>query len=366
MNRRTFLKSSATAAVALPALASAATPAPRSVNRGPAKIAAYYLRAHMYTCVPRHIRDDMEWMADKGTDFVCPAVLEQDLFAAKENLDLITAEAARVGIQVLAVPSRWGGLTAGAPKVPSLFSMLNPDTLLVNKKGTSAIQPKVSGSISSIHHPKTFKFFCDTLAEMYTQHPTWSGFIIDEPKCFMVDTSKMAVAALGKDAPIEVHYRAASDFFGRVCAFAKQKWPDKQTIMFQQAHLNLAELEIGAVTPNLDYYGADGRPWGLADDDKMKGSAEGQESGKGKVLLSGKGQAFIDQARRTPGRKSFFLIENHNLQASMIEPLDRNYPEVLRLPADMFCYYYYPRNVEEPDRTMNVIGGHIRRFTRGT
>ena len=103
----------------------------RSINRSRSKIAAYYFRAHMYTCVPRHIREDMEWMADKGTDYVCPAFLEQDLFAAYENHALIAEEAARVGMQVLAVPSRWGGLTAGAPKVPSLFSMLNSQTLIV-------------------------------------------------------------------------------------------------------------------------------------------------------------------------------------------------------------------------------------------
>ena len=47
----------------------------------------------------------------------------------------------------------------------------------------------------------------------------------------------------------------------------------------------------------------------------------------------------------------------------MIEPLDRNYPAVLRLPADLFAYYYYPRNCDEPDRTMDIIGRHIKAYT---
>lgn len=367
MNRRLFLKNSlaASAAAALSAPVTWAAPVSRSRNRMQTKIAAYYLRAQMYTCVPHQIREDMEWMADKGTDYVCPAFLEQDLFAAYENHALIAEEAKRVGMQVIAVPSRWGGLTAGAPKVPSLFSMLNPQTLIVNKKGGTGLGMRTSGGISSVHHPETFKFFCETLAELYRQHPHLAGFIIDEPKCFVADYSPMARAALGQDAPLPAHYAAVRDFFSRVCAYAKQQWPDKLTILFQQAHNEDDELEASAAIHPLDYYGVDGRPWGFEDDAKMKGSGEGQESGKGKILLGGKGQKFIDLARRIPGRKSFFLIENHNLHSSMIEPLDRNYPAVLALKPDMAAYYYYPRNVSEPERTMTIIGRHLKQFTQG-
>jgi hypothetical protein len=31
----------------------------------------------------------------------------------------------------------------------------------------------------------------------------------------------------------------------------------------------------------------------------------------------------------------------------------------------MFAYYYYPRNVAEPDRVMTAIGRHLQAFTRG-
>jgi hypothetical protein len=49
----------------------------------------------------------------------------------------------------------------------------------------------------------------------------------------------------------------------------------------------------------------------------------------------------------------------------MIDAIDRNYPAALALRPDIFAYYYYPRNVEEPDRAMEVIARHIRKFTRG-
>lgn len=366
MNRRTFLASSAGLAVASRVPAAAAAPqAPPS--RPSTAIAAYYLNAHMYTCVPRHVRADLEWMAAVGTRYVCPGVLEQDLFAARENHALILREAARVGLQVLAVPSRWAGLTAGAPKVPSLFSAAHPDTWMVNKKGTTFVSPQVSSVISSIHHPKTLKFFCDTLAELFQQHPAMAGFILDEPKAFNVDTSARAVAALGRDAPLPAHLAAARDFYSKICRFAKDRWPDKLTIMFQKADNHTAdELAAGGGVGPLDYYGCDGRPWTREDDRTFAGGGSTQESGKGKILLSGIGQKFIDTARSVPGRGAFLLAENHNLSAAMIEPLERNYAAALALRPEIFAYYYYPRNVAEPDRVMEIIGRHIKTFTQGS
>ncbi len=82
------------------------------------------------------------------------------------------------------------------------------------------------------------------------------------------------------------------------------------------------------------------------------------------MLLSGKGEAFIKSARAVEGRKSFFLVENHNLKASMIEPLERNYSRVLALRPDLFTYYYYPRNVDSADRTMDIIARNLKAFVR--
>ena len=98
----------------------------------------------------------------------------------------------------------------------------------------------------------------------------------------------------------------------------------------------------------------------------MKGSGEDQESGKGKILLNGQGEKFIKAARSIPGRKSFFLLENHNLQASMLDAMDRHYAAVLAQRPDMAAYYYYPRNVQYPDRAMAIIGKHVKKFVTRT
>lgn len=94
----------------------------------------------------------------------------------------------------------------------------------------------------------------------------------------------------------------------------------------------------------------------------MAGADSSQESGKDKVLLDGRAEEFIRAARAEPGRGAMVLIENHNLTASMTEPLRRGLPRVLALPADLFCYYYFPRNVAEPERVMRIVGRGFRRL----
>ena len=68
---------------------------------------AYYFRAHSYTMVPHQVKEDLKWMKAIGTDIVSIAILEQDFFAAVENIDIIFNEASKLNMQVYAVPSRW-------------------------------------------------------------------------------------------------------------------------------------------------------------------------------------------------------------------------------------------------------------------
>src|ERR1035437_4743219 len=84
---------------------------------------AFYYRAQMYTMVPHQIKEDMKWLADAGTNAITISVLEQDFEASFENIQFIIKEANKVGMDVFATPSRWGGIVAGSPKVPSVFTV---------------------------------------------------------------------------------------------------------------------------------------------------------------------------------------------------------------------------------------------------
>lgn len=348
MNRKTFLKSAATLAT-LPALgvSSLAQAAKPGTKRGGGKIlSAYYFRAHMYTMVPRHVRDDLQWMADHGTNAVCIALLEQDFFAARKNVDIIANEAARVGMQLFVVPSRWAGLIAGAPKVPSPFAVNHPRTWLIEPDGKT-------GAYCSVFYPEVAQFFKSQLDRVFSQ---WDAraIIWDEPKIYnTIDHSEAAIKKLGKDAPKEAYVQAFTDFWSDVNTHLKTTQPDVLTNLFLYANMDQAVIENAARIKNLDYFGCDGRPW--------KVESGGDNEGRDKVLL-GNGERFLTLAKAQK-KKTLWLVENHNMRDEDVALMDQNFPEILGKGVDHLLYYYYPRNLADPEHNMSVVGKHIANFT---
>jgi len=305
----------------------------------------------MYTMVPRHVREDLRWMADNGTQAVSVAVLEQDLTAAVENITFICEEAAKVGLAVYAVPSRWGGLLAGAPKVPSVFSVRNPQTWMLDANGKPYTN-EISGVTSSVHYPETFEFFCRSVDRIASLFPI-KGIIWDEPKQLGTkDYSPLALKNVPAEAPIEAHIRAKTDFFSRVNGHIRRTHPRLSTAMFIYASSDETVTRLAAQIQDLDYYGCDGRPWSE--------KAGGQMESKGKSLVD-QGQRFIDAARQYQ-KKSLLLMENHNMPASDIALMDAGIPAVLALKPDQLVYYYYPRNIGDPERNMAVIAKHLKKL----
>ncbi len=311
---------------------------------------AYYFRAHMYTCVPRQIREDMKWMADKGTQVVSVGVLEQDLWAAVENVEIICNEADKAGMKVYAVPSRWGGLVAGAPKVPSLFTIKNQQTWMKNKDG-SYKESGVSGRISSIHYPETYDFVCQSIDKMMELWPI-KGIIWDEPKTISEDFSDMALKNLGEDASYEEHVKANADFYSKVNSHIKNNYSNVETNMFLYANLYQGAIDILSEIKNLDAFGCDGRPW--REDDG------GKDESTGKVLI-GNGERFIEAAHKQ-NKKALWLVENHNMLDKDADLMDKRMPEVLSKDVEHLIYYYYPRNLETPDMIMNKMAKHIVKY----
>lgn len=308
---------------------------------------AYYFRAHMYTMVPSQVNEDLKWMKDCGTDIVSIAILEQDLFAAKENIEIICNEAFKLGIKVFAVPSRWGGMIAGAPKVPSIFSIQNPQTWMVKEDG-SYYSSAVSGRISSVHYPEVFEFFCSSLEELFKIGDI-KGVVWDEPKTLRKDFSRKAIESLGKDATYKDHFEANRDFYSRVNQYVKTISDDIVTNMFIYPQTGKAHAEILSRITHLDYFGCDGRPWYPYDG--------GVNESEGKTLL-GPGKKFLELAN-AQGKGSLWLIENHNMKDEDAELMDKRFPEVLSCTPNQLIYYYYPRNLESPDMIMNIMKKHL-------
>lgn len=312
---------------------------------------AYYFRAHMYTMVPRHVREDLKWMADIGTDVVTIAILEQDLFAAIENIEIICNEAAKLGIKVHAVPSRWGGLFAGAPKVPSIFSVQHPDSWVLNKDG-STHHSYVSGVISSVHYPEVYEFVCTSLDKLFK---TWeiAGIVWDEPKNYIEDHSPKATENLGKEAPFVAHIQATVNFHGRLNQYIKENYPTKITSLFNYANIDKEIIDLSAQTAYLDYFGADGRPWSPEDEMGEK---------RGKTLLIN-GERHLVAAKEN-NKKTLWLVENHNLKSKDIPLMEKRIPEVISQDIDHLIYYYYPRSLQNPEKNMAVLGKALKAYKK--
>lgn len=344
MTRRDFLQTT----TALPLTNVLVNP-----SKAPGKLLnAYYFRAHLYTLVPKHVREDLAWMADQGTDAVSVAVLEQDLTAAVENINFIAEEAAKRGMQTWAVPSRWAGLLAGAPKVPSVFSVQNPQTWMLDASGKPYSSAQ-TGVISSVQYPETFRFFQESLEKLVNVFPGITGVVWDELKMLgSVDYSPKALEKLPASAPLREHVKAKTDFFSRVNQHLKEKHPKLQTSAFIYADSNPLQTELVAQITPLDYVGCDGRPWPSAWGGQM------ESAGKS---ISDEGPRFIETAKKF-GKKNLLLIENHNLPARDIDLMDRGLADLIQLPIDQLVYYYYPRNIGDPERNMAVVGKWVKKW----
>lgn len=324
--------------------------------------AAYYMAAHLYTLVPRHVREDLAWIRDHGAQAVVLGVLEQDLTAARENIAVVAAEAARAGLELWLTPSRWGNLVAGAPKVPSIFCATRHEAWALRADGRPVLN--FLGPVASVHHPATFERFAGLLAQAFAQWPV-RGVVWDEPKALhAADHSPAARAALGDADPADpaVVLGAQCAFFGRVNAEIRRLAPATRIGLFGFAHDTALAPALCAI-PGLDAAGCDGRPWRREDG----GHSDDNDGGAPTKFLLGDGQVWT-AAARAAGRAGLWLIENHALPDEDLPLMDHRLPEVLAAAPEWLLWYYYPRSLADPDAHMAVLGRHLRAHaqTRGT
>jgi hypothetical protein len=318
---------------------------------------AHYFRQHTYTIVPRHLREDLKWIADVGTEGITIGCLEQDLFAIQANLDIIFGEAERTGLKVSVIPSRWGGFIAGAPKVPSIFTSKRPDTWILDRNGRPIYTDY--GPISSVHHPDTFELFTECLESLLARWPV-DSIIWDEPKALLLeDHSEWARKSMPPGAGPDWHMCSFAAFFDRVGHYIHEQFPAVRIAMFLHGQHRERVVDCCARITNLDVFGLDARPWSLAKDTPKDSGAE-----SGRSLIDDAPRFF--KAARENGLKTMMLLENHNMpHKEDLDLMDTRMPEILALRPDFLHYYYYPRNVCDPERQMEIISLHFRGLTSG-
>jgi hypothetical protein len=204
-------------------------------------------------------------------------------------------------------------------------------------------------------YPEVEAFIGDKLLEMAETWPEIPGYIWDEPKYGAPDYSDRTREVLGDDFTSKQWLEAATEVQSRINERFLAAHPDKQLHLFTYAFVDDYTVEAFTSVRGLTSVGCDGRPW----HDQDSGQTDG---GEGKTLL-GNGERFLEAAHRK-GKRTLWLIENHNLRMEDLQLMDRQLPQVIAAPVDHLIYYYYPRNVVDPDRAMAVVKRHVSSFGR--
>ncbi|MCE9616066.1 MAG: hypothetical protein K8T26_17480 [Lentisphaerae bacterium] len=309
-------------------------------------LTAYYFNGQD-SCVVRHqVREDLEWMADAGTDNVAVGVHEFQLDRLGScGLEIICSEAERVGIKVHAIASRWAGLIAGWPTAAGIFSATHPEAWIRNADGTPLIRNFAGGAICSIYHPATLELYQTSINRMLDQWP-FAGVIWDEPKTLEdEDHSEAAIKALGAPSTGETHVRHMAEFFSKATRHARAKKPDLTISCFVYAHFSDLIMRHFAAIDGLDYFGIDGlcRP--------NPGTYP-----RYKTVFGNMDRA--NAACKAAGVKSMCLIETG--PGIPLEQTIGHVKDFLKTPVDHLMYYYYGSCTSPMERYMREMKTVVR------
>lgn len=360
MKRRDFTKLSLTglAAAGILGVPYACIQAGKQLKK-PSLVNNLYYRANTFHYNPSHIAADMQWMADHGSNAVTIALSEVDFEQAPRNIETIVTEAHKRNLKVFFVTSRWAGVFAGAPKMPSIFAARNPQTWSLNAYGIPYFH--TSGPICSIYYPEVKEFFVEYLDKSFNDFG-FDGVVWDEPKAYQMDYSAFAKAKLqqipgyetGEGNALITHEGNYCEFISQLNDHIKEKHGEKIINFFAYPYLTDSWIEQASEIRHLDYFGADGRAYP---------NVEKPETYKGKKFLLGEGKVatrYMDKAAEK-SLKSMVLIENFKTKPNEYDLLNKHLDTIITM-ADQFAYYYYPRSCDEPDKAMQIITNKLKKY----
>ena len=312
-------------------------------------LSIYYFHGQDLCIVPRHVKEDVQWMVDQGVDGVFVGVHDSDLMGG--NTALVCETIRDVGLDLWLIPSRLGGLMAGWGRQISHLAVKHLDWCGLNADGT----PRRSfGPQFSVFHPDVPAAIAETTAEMLKQFPA-TGIVWDELKTLQgEDHSEHAKQALGRSANEQDMVDGTVACFSKINQILKADHPDVLISCFLYADMKQPYLEAAATIDLLDEFGCDGKC-------HRPDEADVGEGGPRKVLLGGYDNRFATAAKAnncTP----FTLLETQLLDAPTLDLSLERLPEFLAEKEGHLAYYYYPCGLENPEHYMPKFGDAIKKW----
>lgn len=304
------------------------------------------------TCTnPKRAREVFREMRTMGADSVVINVYEQDLLRWKKDMPRLFDLAGEAGLKRYVSYGRYGGAFSGALMVPSLFTYLRPDTLVVPqdaRKGTGG-EADVAASeffhrISCVNHPAFRKYMESQTREILkTFQP--EGLLFDEPKgLHLVCACTHCVGARGNgEAPETANLRFQVEFVRDLADQARAHRGDLCTMLVVGSHDD-DSLASFAKIASLDVLGTEAY-WV----NRGKDIAWLREWCPGEV-----------RRLRSLGKKTQIWAGNFGLSRSQQEDLRAMYEIVVDAQPDQLASFWWWRGSDDPERVMEITREGLR------
>jgi len=309
-------------------------------------LSTYYFHGQDLCIVPRHVKEDVAWMADHHVDGVFVGMHEADLLGG--NTEMVCNIIREAGLDVWLIPSRVGGLVAGWGRHLSCLSIDHPEWWGQYSDG----RPRQSyGPQVSVFHPDVPEAVSGIVSKMLRRCPA-TGIVWDEVKTLHgEDCSKAAITQLGRPACKSDMVEGTVKCFSEINRHLKACHPQLRIACFLPSGNEVSTIERCAQIDLLDEFGCDGKCY-------YPGESEVGEGGSTKVLLGGNDAIFADAAKRNE-LVPFTLLETQLLDRSTLDLSLSRIPQFLSTKTGHLVYYYYPYGMENPDYYMTKIGEAI-------
>lgn len=315
-------------------------------------LSTYYFHGQDLCIVPRHVHEDVKWMADHGVDGVFVGVHDADLQGG--NTGMVTEAIQKAGLDVWLIPSRLAGLVAGWGRQPSFLSVDNIELSAVCADGS---RRSFYGPQLSVFSDKVADLVADCTLEMLKRFPA-RGIVWDELKSLNgEDHSSWAIEALGRPAGPRDMVHGTVDCFSRINDRLKNHLSELVISCFLYADSPKDHIRACSSIRGLDEFGCDGKCL-------RPGEADVGEGGPDKVLLGGQDQYFARTAEDM-GLSPFTLLETQLLDRTSLELSLERLPEFLSSKEGHLAYYYYPYGMENPEEFMPRLGHALESWRRG-
>jgi hypothetical protein len=297
-------------------------------------LTAYCLSYGNWTVIPRQWRSSFSEMRDCGFDAVALSFSESEMMYSRRTFENQVKTAHDCGLKVLVIPSRLGGILAGAPYMASMWLVQNPQAQMASHPWIARVE--------SEDFQEWIKQFITTLVSDYEL----DGIIWDEPKI---------PSALNEN---DLTYRpmedSLADLLGDLSEIAKNIRPEMSITIFNMPKSSTYFSNKVAGMKAVDYAGFDGN--------FSRQSFFHEEPKKIKHSLSDSWSRTVSECAANDCR-TFALIENMLMPESVHEEFRNGLSEFLaNVHPDHLGAYYYAHNNECPEEVHKMTLDIIKKY----